>query len=238
LRGRRRGGRDDQREARKGRLKVGIDIPTPAEIKAIVHALEGSRWRPLMLTAIFTGLRSSELRGLRWEDVDLKAAELHVRQRADRYQTIGKLKTAAGERTVPLPPLVVNALREWRLRCPRGEGGIAFPSGKGTIQRHNNIIELGLKPLMIKAGVTVPVLGQDGAPIVTAKYTGLHSLRHFYASWCVNRRQDGGLELPAKVVQHRMGHSSISITLDVYGHLFPRGDDAAELAEAERLLLS
>jgi integrase len=47
------------------------------------------RWRPLLLTAIFTGLRSSELRGLRWEDVDLKTGELHVRQRADRYNVIG-----------------------------------------------------------------------------------------------------------------------------------------------------
>jgi len=41
----------------------------------------------------------------------------------------------------------------------------------------------------------------------------------------------------AKVVQHRLGHSSITVTLDTYGHLFPRGDDGAELAEAERALL-
>ncbi|MFL5259189.1 MAG: site-specific integrase, partial [Hyphomicrobiales bacterium] len=77
----------------------------------------------------------------------------------------------------------------------------------------------------------------NGKPILKAKYTGLHALRHFYASWCINRRQDGGLELPAKVVQERMGHSSIMMTLDVYGHLFPRGDDMAELAAAERALL-
>ena len=53
------------------------------------------RWRPLILTAIFTGLRASELRGLRWEDVDLKKRELHVRQRADKFNTIGKPKSAA-----------------------------------------------------------------------------------------------------------------------------------------------
>ena len=47
----------------------------------------------------------------------------------------------------------------------------------------------------------------------------------------------GGLELPAKVVQERLGHSSIVMTLDTYGHLFPRGDDGSELAEAERALL-
>ena len=68
-----------------------------------------------------------------------------------------------------------------------------------------------------------------------AKYTGLHCLRHFYASWCINRRADGGLELPLKLVQARLGHASIQMTADRYGHLFPTGDDGAELAAAEKL---
>jgi integrase len=77
------------------------------------------------------------------------------------------------------------------------------------------------------------VVNGDGA----AKYKGLHSLRHFYASWCINRRIDGGLELPLKVVQARLGHASIKMTADTYGHLFPSGDDGAELtAAAEKLL--
>jgi integrase len=62
-------------------------------------------------------------------------------------------------------------------------------------------------------------------------------LRHFYASWCINRRADGGLELPLKVVQTRLGHASIQMTADTYGHLFPRGDDGTELAAAERALV-
>jgi integrase len=49
--------------------------------------------------------------------------------------------------------------------------------------------------------------------------------------------QDGGLELPLKVVQARLGHASIQMTADRYGHLFPRGDDGAELAAAERAFL-
>lgn len=52
----------------KGKLKVGLDIPTREETKAIVEAAKG-RWRPILLTAIFTGLRASELRGLRWADI-------------------------------------------------------------------------------------------------------------------------------------------------------------------------
>src|SRR5262249_11203388 len=102
----------DKRGKRK--LKIGEDIPSSDEIKAIIAAMP-DRWRPVLLTAIFAGLRSSELRGLRWQDVDLKGGgELHVRQRADRYNAIGKPKSKAGHRTVPLGPLVRNVLREWK----------------------------------------------------------------------------------------------------------------------------
>jgi integrase len=221
----------------KGKLKIGVDIPEPAEIKAIVQAAEG-RWRPLLLTAIFTGLRASELRGLRWDDVDLDKRELHVRQRADRYSDIGKPKSASGERTVPLTPIVVNTLREWKLACPKSKEGLVFPSSGGRIEHHSNIVTRGLVPTLIKAGVTVNEKGSDGKEVERAKYTGLHALRHFYASWCINRRVDGGLELPAKVVQERLGHSSIVMTLDVYGHLFKGGDDSELLASAERSLLA
>jgi len=112
-----------------------------------------------------------------------------------------------------------------------------FPNGDGTIEWHSNIISRGLIPCQIAAGVTVTGKDAEGKPVVRAKYTGLHALRHFYASWCINRDVDGGLGLPAKVVQERLGHSSIVVTLDTYGHLFPRGDDGAVLAEAEKALL-
>jgi integrase len=204
-----------------------VDIPSRAEIKAIVEGVKG-RWRPLLLTAIFTGLRASELRGLRWVDVDFDARAIHVRRRADRFNAIGRPKSEAGERTVPLPPLVVNVLREWKLACPKGEAGLVFPNGKGKVESLANIINRGLIPSQIAAGVMT-----QGR----ARYTGMHALRHFYASWCINRREEGGLGLPAKVVQERLGHSSITMTLDVYGHLFPRGDDSEELASAERSLL-
>jgi integrase len=225
--------RRSRRAEGNGKLKVGIDIPTPDEIRAIIAALgtldDAARWRPLLLTAILTGLRSSELRGLRWADVDLKRAELHVRQRADRYGKIGRPKSEAGERTVPLPPLVVNVLREHRLACPRNDLDIVFPNSRGGIEHRNTIAEHGLWPAQIAAGV----VAADGA----AKYKGLHALRHFYASWCINRRVDGGLELPLKVVQARLGHASIQMTADTYGHLFPRGDDGAEMAAAEKAFL-
>jgi integrase len=113
-------------EQRKGNLKAGVDIPSPDEMRALIAHLD-PWWRPLPLTAIFSGLRSSELRGLRWQDVDLKVGELHVRQRADCFSTIGRLKSEAGERTVPLPPLVVNTLREHRIACPKRQSRSGFP---------------------------------------------------------------------------------------------------------------
>src|SRR5271166_2898961 len=149
LRRTRKRGKERQAEKRqKGKLKVGVDIPTRQEIKAIVEAAKG-RWRPILLTAIFTGLRASELRGLRWADVDLDKRELHVRQRADRYAAIGKPKSESGERTVPLTPMVLNTLREWKLApkgklaCPKGKLDLVFPTGRGNVESHSNIIQRG-----------------------------------------------------------------------------------------------
>jgi integrase len=211
------------------KLEVGRDIPTPAEIKRLVQAAkDDARMRALLLTAALTGLRASELRGLRWGDVDFKAAELHVRQRADRYNTIGSPKSASSARTIPLAPEVMAALKMWKLACPKGELDLVLPTKPGAIMYHKDMLE-SLTPIMRAAGV----VDRTGQP----KY-GLHAFRHFFASWCINRKADGGRELPAKVVQSLLGHSSIVMTLDRYGHLFPRGDDRAELAAAASALLA
>jgi integrase len=152
--------------------------------------------------------------------------------------------------------MVINALREWKLAYSRPVAGkdedgkpiredarpshLVFANGAGKVESHTNIVNRGLMPAMIAAGVTIDTERRDdeGIPILAAKYTGLHALRHFYASWLINRPQDGGLGLPLKVVQERMGHSTITMTADTYGHLFPRADDADEMAEAERRLLA
>jgi integrase len=152
----------------------------------------------LLLTAIFIGLRASELRALSWRDIDLKRGELHVRRRADRYNAFGRPKSAAGERTIPIPPILLNSLKQHRLASKHD---LVFGNGRGNVENIGNIVNRGFHPAQIAAGIT-QAAGK-------AKYTGLHSLRHFYASWCINRRADGGLELPLKVVQTRMGHSSI-----------------------------
>jgi len=212
----------------RAKLEIGRDIPTRDEVQRIIDAAAPGHGRTLLLTAALTGMRASELRGLRWSDVDLTRRQVQVRQRADRYRKIGAPKSAAGTRTIPIGDMVVNTLREWKLRCPKGLENLVFPTSVGTVEYYPNMVLKYYAPAQATAGVVT-----NGRP----KY-GMHALRHFYASWCINQKKDGGLELPPKTVQVRLGHSSIVMTLDIYGHLFPSRDDGAELAAAERALFA
>jgi integrase len=213
------------------RLEVGVDIPTKDEIRAMLAHAQG-RWRVVVVTTVFTGLRASELRGLRWVDVDLDRAVLTVRQRADRWNKIGSPKSESGRRDVPLAPLVVNALREWklarRLHAPvdldQAEcGDLVFPNGVGSAVTLSTIHQRGLGPLQVAAGIT--------SDISRPKY-GMHALRHAAASLFIEQG------FTAKRVQAMMGHSTIQMTFDTYGHLFPSAaDDQAAMAQLEARLL-
>jgi integrase len=215
----------DKRGQRK--LAVGRDVPLKEEVQTILSAAEG-RWRPLLITAALTGMRASEIRGLTWENVDFERKVIHVRQRANLWGEIGPPKSAAGEREIPMAPTVANALREWKLVCPRrktpqdGAGGrlwLVFPSGAGNCEYHSNIAHRGFLPVQIAAGI----VDAEGK----AKY-GLHSLRHFFASWAIEQG------FSPKRLQALLGHASITMTYDRYGHLFPSlEDDHAKFAAGE-----
>jgi integrase len=205
----------------KPREEGRMEIPSVAEVNAILAAAK-DRWKPLLLTAAYSGLRASELRGLRWQDVDFERKTITVAQRADAWGTIGAPKSAAGRRTVPMAPPVVKTLREWRLACPRGKGAdgepgqllLVFPNGAGNVEDLGNIRKHGWVPAQVKAGIARPY--------------GFHSLRHFFASWLIASRSFSPKELQAL-----MGHSSIVQTYDVYGHLLPAPeDDHARFAAA------
>ena len=191
------------------RHKKRVEIPTKDEIRSMLNEAEG-HWRPLIVTAIFTGFRASELRGLSWEHVDFDNKVIHVRQRADRWNEIGTPKSEAGTRDVPIPPMVVNTLKEWKLACPEGPLDLVFPNGRGNIENLGNIHRRGFGALQIAGGI----VKDDGKP----KY-GIQALRHAAASLFIEQG------LTAKRVQAIMGHSSIQMTFDTYGHLFPSPDD-------------
>jgi integrase len=89
-----------------------IEMPTKDELRALIAATP-DRHRPLILTALLAGLRGSELRGLLWNDVDLKAGEIKICRRVDRFNKFGPPKSEAGTRTIPMSPLLLNTLKAW-----------------------------------------------------------------------------------------------------------------------------
>src|SRR5258708_8267966 len=124
--------------------------PRKQELQAVIAGASGHKnriWRALALVAVFCGLRASELRGLRWADVDFEARQINVTQRADASHKIGKLKSKAAYRSLRLSPLVLNALREWKLTCPKGNLGLVFPNGIGKVESYANLIEHGVAPI-------------------------------------------------------------------------------------------
>ncbi len=202
-----------------------VEIPAREELKAIIAAATDDEL-PLILTAVFTGLRSSELRGLPWHDIDFENALLTVSQRADQWCKIGQPKSDAGFRTIPMPPMLVSTLRKWKLRAVPSPLKLVFPSSTGQPHWYQNLLRRTFIPLQIKAGVT-----RETEKGVTGKY-GFHALRHAAASGWIEQKID------LKRLQVWMGHSSVQITLDTYGHLIKDADkDAAIAAEAQRLLL-
>jgi integrase len=212
-------------------------IPTKAELQAIIAGATKRKsrlWRALVLVAIFCGLRASELRGLRWADVDFDARLINVTQRADASHKIGKLKSKMAYRSLRLSSLVLNALREWKLGCPKGDLGLVFPNGIGKVESYANLIDRGFGPIQIASGVVAQKPGQDdaGLPVVitVGKY-GLHALRHACASLWIEQGHN------PKQIQKLMGHSSIKVTFDTYGHLFVDNEADQRAAEGVELRL-
>jgi integrase len=169
------------------------------------------------MTAIFTGLRASELRGLVWQNLDLKKGTVTVTQRADRFDQIGFPKSEAAHRTIPLPPVLITELKAWKLRCPISKLALVFPASGGGVLNYKNFMTRQFLPMLENAQL---------------KRRGLHSLRHAAASVWIHQSID------LKRLQTWMGHGSIQLTLDRYGHLLKdEGRDAALAAAAQRELL-
>ena len=225
--------RNPQRKRRKGKIRAGVDLPTKEEINSLLTKAKG-KCRPLIVTAIFTGMRASELRGLKWEDVDLESGVIHVRRRADENNEICPPKSEAGYREILLGKHAVNTLNDWQEGCPEGDENLVFPNGGGNIESLANIRRRLYEPLQVECGIAIVSIEEDKEgneiEVKKAKY-GMHALRHFYASWLIDQG------FPPKRVQTLLGHNSIQTTFDVYGHLFPDDEADQERLDAGELLL-
>jgi integrase len=207
----------DDRES-GGPLRAGVDFPSITELNVLIDSAP-PRWRPLIVTAIFTGMRLGELRGLRWSDVDLEAGVIHVRQRANRWGRMGPPKSKAGKRDIPLAPIVINALKQWRADCPTGELNLVFATRSGLPQGQSNILDQVWVPLLHKCRL----LNDSGGH----RYN-FHMLRHAAASLFI-----AYLKWPPKRIQAVMGHANVALTFDLYGHLFE--DAAADREDMKKL---
>jgi integrase len=137
-----------------------------------------------------------------WGDIDWLARQIYVRQQytAGRFSEV---KTKASKRRVDLPGELGAELRRWRLACPPGLHDLVFPSGVGNPKNHGNLLHRGFYPALRRAGL---------------RKIRFHDLRHTYASLLIANGKH------PKRIQALMGHSSINVTMDVYGHLMPGGE--------------
>jgi len=171
-----------------------------------------SRLHALFIVTVATGLRSCEVRGLRDEDYD--PPFLRVRQKVRRVRGgwvfDDYLKTKAGERIVTLPPFAQSALAE----SITGKGGLLFQARDGG-PLHTTIVQEELDRIAKKAGI--PRLHFHGLR---------QGLRHTIGTVLANAG------VAPQIIQRRLGHSRIGVTMDLYAHKTPGQDaPAAEILE-------
>jgi integrase len=169
---------------------------TPEEIHLLLDNAD-PKYGPLLLTAVMTGMREGELLGLQWDDVDWHSKQIYVR----RTLQIGRFyepKTRASKRRIDVDAELLSELKKWKLRCPKGELNLVFPNEAGKPMDATNMIKRIWYPTLRKAGLP---RGR------------FHLLRHTNASLRIEAGQN------IKYNQSQLGHSSIQITLDIYGHL-------------------
>jgi integrase len=179
-------------------------VAHPAEAKALLDALPPEN-RPVWATALYAGLRRGEIRGLRWQDVDFDRGLIRVEQSWDDKEGPIEPKSQAGRRRVPLAKPLRAQLAAHRLRS-RGSGEeLVFGSGREKAIDTNALVRRARTAW--RQGRLAPI--------------GLHECRHTYAALMI------AAGVNAKALSAYMGHSSITITLDRYGHLMPGCEDEA-----------
>jgi len=190
------------------------------QTRVFLDAARGQKFEALYVLSLTCGLRMGESLGLKWSDIDLKAGTLRVNRQLQRIREGGGLVFSepknASRRTIDLPQRALEALWTHRKRqaeeklkaADYEDSGLVFATRRGTPQDAQNVINRHFKPLLKQA---------DLPPI------RWHDLRHTCATLLLGRG------VHPKLVQHLLGHASITMTLDRYSHWIPSmGRQAAD----------
>ena len=199
-----------------------VTVPTIEQVATMANAVP-SCYRALVLLAAASGLRQGELIGLTVDRVDWLRRTVTVDRQLvmlrDKVPSFGPPKTTASHRVVPLPDEALTLLTEHvRVHPP-----VDLP-GMGRLLFADERCEPILRAVLARS--MRPAARAAGMP----PRTGLHVLRHFYASALIRHGES------VKVVQERLGHASASETLDTYSHLWPDSEDRTRAAVSEALV--
>lgn len=190
-----------------------VEIVAP-EIAAQLLAALPAEDRALWATALYAGLRYGELRALRWSAVDLASGSIRVRESWDPKEGAITPKTRTSQRTTPLPGLLRDYLMEHRIAAGEpADDALVFGDRDG-------------KPF--QAAVIYRRADREWSAESMGRLR-LHQARHTYASFMI------AAGVNAKALSSFMGHSSIKVTFDLYGHLMP-GTEAEAAALLDRFL--
>lgn len=186
-------------------------------------------YRPLVATLGLTGLRWSEATALQAQDIDVMTRRLTVvrawKRTPDSYFVIGEPKSRRSRRTITIPQSLVDVLLP--LIAGKGDGEWLFTARTGTVVRHANFrqrVWLPAVKAMQRCDTHQDTAGPCRCPGTVSKTPRIHDLRHSHVSWLIA----AGVNLAA--IQRRLGHESITTTVDRYGHLSPETDDAISAA--------
>ena len=182
-----------------------IEILSPEQIRALLEAIPDQKYKTLFLTAIMTGARQGELLGLKWSDVDFSKKQINI-NRTFNHQQFFSPKTKQSVRAIDCPPSLIQELRLWKLASPRNDLDLVFANDAGEAMNYSNMVQRHF------------FKGLKKAEIPRIRF---HDLRHSYASLLLHQGEN------IKYIQTQLGHSSPTVTLNVYSHLMKKENQEA-----------
>jgi integrase len=210
--------RDAERPRKTIEDKTGgkIAILTPEQIRALLDATPDQKYKTLFLTAIMTGARQGETLGLKWSDVDFEKKQIHIRRTFNGGRFFSP-KTKESVRAIDLAPMALKALAEWKLKSGGKDDKLIFPNEDGGPMNYSNMVQRHFHKALKKAGIG---------------HIRWHDLRHGYASLLIQQGEN------IKYIQSQLGHSSPTVTLNVYSHLMKSENQEAACRLEESIFSS